>query len=389
MKRTTRQYIIVAIICIVIIGTAAIFTAIVITNQIKEEYETLLVEAYNDISINQREVYLAVENIIAGDIITEEKVKRQTVYSSQPQDSYITNNDIGTMSLIDIPIETHIMNSMVTESTVSSELREVEYQVININSNIVSNDTVDVRIFFPNGEDYVVLTKKVLRGYSGETSTCCVWLTEEEIIRTRNAIVDAYLYTGAFLYTSKYIEPNVQEATIVTYTPSVGAIELIQDNPNIIETATNDLSTLVRKALENRLAESLSKDVSSPQWDLEDDNIYQHYQEEGIDADEPRAITDSEESLDEASDEVNPDEEDEKPIITQGEETSEAVEQYFNLTEEEKGGIVNPKNGIAPETGRIPDEDVTNLLSSPDLGSAMPSEDVLIDDRYFMFKEDY
>ena len=280
MKRTTKQYIIVALICIIIIGGAASITAIVITNQVKEDYNTLLSKANDEIANNQRNVYIAVTDIAAGDMIAEEMVKHVKVYSSQPQGCYITKSELGKLALIDIPKDTGIITTMVTDNSISSELREVEYQVININSNIINHDTVDIRLFFPNGEDYVVLPKKMLRGYDGETAICRLWLTEEEIIRIRNAIVDAYLYTGAFLYTTKYIEPNVQDASIVTYTPSIGAIELIKTNPNIFETATNDLSTLVRKALENRLANSLNRNVASKQWELYDDNVYQQYREE-------------------------------------------------------------------------------------------------------------
>ena len=279
LRRSTKQYIIVSLICILIIGGAAIFTAYVITQQIKEEYELLLAKAHQDMSLNQRNVYVAAADIAAGDKITPDRVVKREVYSSQPRNNFITSKEIGTLALIDIPADTQILYSMVTVPEISSELREVEYQVININSNIDSNDAVDIRIFFQNGEDYVVLPKKVLRGYIKDSPSCFLWLTEEEIIRIRNAIVDAYLYTGAYLYTAKYIEPNIQEASIVTYTPSVEAIELIRKNPNIVDTAMNELSSVVRKALENRLANALKREIAGQSWDIDDDYVYQQYDE--------------------------------------------------------------------------------------------------------------
>lgn len=279
LRRSTKQYIIVSLICILIIGGAAIFTAYIITQQIKEEYELLLAKAHQDMSLNQRNVYVAAADIAAGDKITPDRVVKREVYSSQPRNNFITSKEIGTLALIDIPADTQILYSMVTVPEISSELREVEYQVININSNIDSNDAVDIRIFFQNGEDYVVLPKKVLRGYIKDSPSCFLWLTEEEIIRIRNAIVDAYLYTGAYLYTAKYIEPNIQEASIVTYTPSVEAIELIRKNPNIVDTAMNELSSVVRKALENRLANALKREIAGQSWDIDDDYVYQQYDE--------------------------------------------------------------------------------------------------------------
>ncbi len=277
LRRSTKQYIIVSLICIVMIGGAAVFTACVITRQIKDEYELLLTKANQELSLNQRNVYVAAADIAVGDTITQDKVEKRKVFSSQPQKNFITSKEIGSLALIDIPADTQIIYSMVTDPMISSELREVEYQVININSNINSNDTVDIRIFFQNGEDYVVLPKKVLRRYTEDMTSCFLWLTEEEIIRIRNAIVDAYLYTGAYLYTAKYIEPNIQQASIVTYTPSFEAIELIRENPNIVNTATNDLSVLVRKALENRLAKALKKDITEQQWDINNNYIYQQH----------------------------------------------------------------------------------------------------------------
>ncbi|MGF7142543.1 hypothetical protein HNQ56_000961 [Anaerotaenia torta] len=286
LRRTTKQYIIVSLICIVMIGGAAVFTACVITQQIKEEYELLLKEANQDRSMNQREVYAAAANIAAGDVITPDKVVKRKEYSSQPQSGFITEKEMGSLALIDIPADTQLLYSMITDPAISSELREVEYQVININSNIDSNDTVDIRIFFQNGEDYVILPKKVLKGYTAESASCFLWLTEEEIIRVRNAVVDAYLYPGSCLYTAKYIEPNIQEASVVTYTPSVEAIELIRQNPNITDTAMNELSLMVRKALENRLTDASTRDSAARQWDIGDNYIYQQYEDSMCDVGE-------------------------------------------------------------------------------------------------------
>lgn len=273
IKRTTKQYIIVAFICITVMGGAAAVTAFMITGQIKDKYSALLNDAQQELADKQKTVFVAIKDIIRGDYITADNVVEQTVYSGQPPETFISSEDIGKVSIIDITPGTQILKGMLSENTISSELRELEYNVININSNITNNDTVDIRICYPNGEDFAVLSKKVIKSYPGDLPKCLLWLKEEEIIRMHSAIVDAFLYTGAYLYTTKYIEPNIQESTIVTYIPSVEAINLIKENPNILDTATDKLSILVRKALENRLAVSLSKDVKQ-QWDISSNFIY-------------------------------------------------------------------------------------------------------------------
>jgi hypothetical protein len=273
IKRTTKQYIIVAFICIVVIGGAAVITSIIITNQIREEYETLLEEANYDLEQNKRNVYVATSDIMSGEAITKENIEKRIVYSSQSQAGFITAKEIGKIALVDIPTDTLVLNTMLTDNLISNELREMEYGVININSNIINNDTVDVRIFFPNGEDYIILTKKIIKNITMDSQSCFLWLTEEEILRMSSAIVDAFLYNGAKIYTTKYIEPNLQEPSLITYEPSVSTLLLIQDNPNIVKTATNELSKQVRKAMENRLTESLNTSVNEIEWELSPNDL--------------------------------------------------------------------------------------------------------------------
>lgn len=271
LKRSTKQYIIVSLICIIVIGSAAAFTTVLLVDQVKDEYRQILNEAYEDMQANQRDVYIANCDIYAGDYITENKIEKMRVYSSQPADLLITEEDIGRMAIIDIPSQTQLLTTMLAMDDVASELREVEYNVINVNSNIAEKDTVDVRICYPNGENYIVLSKKILKGYTAETASCHFWLNEEEQLRMSAAIVDAALYSGAYLYVTKYIEPNVQEASIVNYTPSLAVLSLLETDPNVLVRATQELGRAVRKQLENRLAMSMDLDVSKINWDADPD----------------------------------------------------------------------------------------------------------------------
>jgi SAF domain. len=258
----------VAILCIIVIGGAASATAFLITRQIKQEYQTLLQEAYQDMEENQREVYVATSDINSGEVIKKENVEKKRVYSSQPQISYITKEQIGKVARIGIPAGTQILNGMVAENNVSSMLRETEYQVINVNSNIMKNDTVDVRIFYPDGESFVILAKKEIKGYSSDTLSVFLWLEEDELLRMSAAIVDAALYTGSRLYVTKYIEPNIQEASVITYTPSLSILSLIESDPNIVNKCSQELNRNIRKALENRLSDCLNTDVAAINWNV-------------------------------------------------------------------------------------------------------------------------
>lgn len=272
LKKTTKQYIMVALLCVLVIGGTATIAYLTMLNQMRNKYNALQEMAMQELEDNQRTVYVAKEGIEKGECITEENTEFLKVYATQPQETYLSASDIGKTVVINIEAGTHLISSMVTDNIVESDLREVSYQVINVNSNIVHNDTVDIRILFPNGENFVVLSKKLIKNESESIVEYFFWLTEEEIVRMSSAIVDAYLYQGTTLYTTKYIEPNLQEASIVTYTPSLATLELINNNPNILEIASNHLSSEVRKQLENRLALSNNTDVNKIDWDVNPQN---------------------------------------------------------------------------------------------------------------------
>lgn len=268
LKKTTKQYIIVALICVVVMGGAATFTTLMLTNQVRSKYSELLEIAHQEMESNQRTVYKATIDIAHGDYLTEENITQVKVYSSQPQDTYITKEDIGKIALVDIKANTHILKNMLSGNIIDSGLREVEFNVVYINTNVVSNDTVDVRLVYPNGENYIVLSKKIIKGYTPETTECYFWLNEEEILKMSAAIVDAALYPGSKLYVTKYIEPNIQDESIVNYIPSLAVLKLIEEDPNIVERSSQELNKELRKSLENRLASSMDTDISEINWDV-------------------------------------------------------------------------------------------------------------------------
>lgn len=273
IKRSTLSYITVSFLSLLVVGLVFITAYIVTTKGIKRDYDAELATARDEISTNKRNVYLAIGDIAAGQPITNTMVERKETFASQDQNLYMDQSDIGKIALITIGTGTQILDSMLTEEIVSSEVREAEYDTILINTNVIENDYVDVRIMFPNGEDYIVLSKKVIKGMTLDSGNCFLWLTEEELLRMASATVDAFLYSGAKIYTTKYIEPNLQEASLITYEPSVSTILLIQDNPNIVATATTELSKQIRKAMENRLAASYSTSVEDIDWVLSQNEI--------------------------------------------------------------------------------------------------------------------
>lgn len=264
LKRSTKQYIIVATICFVIVGCAAIFAFCISTNKLRNSYETKLAVANKELDDNRRLVYVAKEDIKAGAIITKDITEYISALSSEPQENFINSVDLGKTALVDIPKDMQITKSVVTDTVVTNDLRETCYSVITNSSKIKKDDTVDVRIVFPNGENYIVLSKKKIK--SIKENETYLWTNEEDIQLMSAAEVDAYLYKGAKLYTTEYIKPSLQKGSIVTYTPSISSLNLIKKDPNIIDIADQYLSSITRKELENRLSKYSKIDVTKTQW---------------------------------------------------------------------------------------------------------------------------
>lgn len=274
IRRTLVQYITVAVTCIVVIGVAAVITVYLVIGQVKDEYQMQMEKVNEEIEANERIVYVAKSEIKRGDTFSEDNVEMRNVFSSQPEETFISSELFGKIALIDISHGSHIMNTMASSNYVTSILRELECNAVYISSNITNNDIVDIRLQYPNGESYIVLSKKNIKGIIADMATCYLWVEEDEILRLSAAIVDASLYKGSMLYIAKYIEPNIQEASIITYTPSLSVLSLIENSPNIVERCSQELNKEIRKALENRLTMSMEVDVSKINWNLDTNDKY-------------------------------------------------------------------------------------------------------------------
>lgn len=268
LKRTSQRYIVISLISIAIICSAFLLVYFTIIKQIKINYQNDLNSLKEQLKAKEVYVYEAKVDISAGSQIKEEDLIYSMAYSDKPQNYFITKEDIGMTALIDINMGTQIIDGMLSAETVDRNLREVEYNTIYMNSNIIQNDFVDVRIRFPNGEDYIVLSKKRILDPNIESFHCFLWLNEDEILNMSSAIVDTYLYNGSLLYTTKYIEPNLQQESIPTYQPSLASLTLMEQDMNIVDKASKEVNKRLRKAMENRLTAYSNLDISKINWTM-------------------------------------------------------------------------------------------------------------------------
>lgn len=266
LKRSTRQHIIVSILCVIICSGVFLTAYFTVINNLKKSYESEIRVLSNQLESSKVYVYQAKEDITAGSKVTKDMLIHSQVLSEQTQDNFITDKEIGKIALIDMKAGTEVLSTMLTEDIADTTVREAEFNSFLLNSNLKENDFVDVRILFPNGENYIVLSKKPLKNLTMERNNCFMWLTPEELLRVSGAIVDCYLNKGSKLYTVKYIEPRIQEESIVTYIPNTAILKLIKEDPNVVQTASDRLYENLRIERENRLLDFYNNN-SEVSWD--------------------------------------------------------------------------------------------------------------------------
>lgn len=190
-------------------------------------------------------VYALTTDVKSGDTIDASMLKKVTTYSSASPANAVSIGALteNTVAKIDLYAGTVITNSMITESddAITNDLRLQEYNMIKLASQITSDDYIDIRLRMPSGLDYIVISKKRVEipAIDGIDSLNTIWikLTEEETITMSSAIVEAYKMEGAVLYTTKYVEPGTQEKATPTYVPSASTVNLITQNPNVVDEA--------------------------------------------------------------------------------------------------------------------------------------------------------
>lgn len=104
-----------------------------------------------------------------------------------------------------------------------------EVEVAGLPAELLPGDYVDVRILFPSGHDYCVLSHKQVGGIDSEKKKIVLGLTEEERVRLGSAQIDVQTYERAYLYLSIYPKAVDMPDTIVRY-PVSGSVQLLYED---------------------------------------------------------------------------------------------------------------------------------------------------------------
>lgn len=259
--RKNRFKIVISILIAVIIILCGCIAIIYIGKKSLDEKKNQILELQYEIDANKQVVYVAMSDISAGEkLVDGENIMKQEIYTGLESEYYLEDGLVGGIATIDIKELQPVMNDMVTTLEITEDAREYEIAVAHLMTDQKEYDYVDVRIMFPTGEDYTILSKKNLHNMNLESCVFFSYLNEDEILRMASATIDAFTVTGTKIYTTRYIEPSLQKESVPNYVVRPEVIDLINADPNILDIAKETLNLDARMDLEERLR-GLSEDT--------------------------------------------------------------------------------------------------------------------------------
>ena len=235
MQRKARQSFLLGMLVMLVI--AAIVVALLFMQIMKlKDAETATAAASKTVSVLKSDIKSG-QVITAGDLTTKKLVTELL----PTEIATVANLTENTVAKIDLGKGTILTQSMIVEQdeSVTDTLRMQEYNMLTLPTDLQTNDYIDIRLILPNGQDYIVVSKK--RIVQSSENTIFLKMTEAEIVTMSNAIVENYITEGSQLYADKYVDPGIQAAATPTYTVSADVLNLIDKNANITTEAKNAL----------------------------------------------------------------------------------------------------------------------------------------------------
>ena len=277
MQRKARNSFLLGMIITLLIAAVIVAFLMIQLNKTNEEITAM--------KARQKDTYIITADIKSGgEIIFGENVSIQKVDMASIPENVITTEDFdeiqfdtsedGTnqkkykvISKIDLKTGTVLTSDMIArDGEVTSDLRTQEYNMILIPTQLETGEYVDIRLRTPTGADYVVVSRKKITiptiSEVPSASSVLMNLNESEIEAMSSAIVEAYIMQGSILYATRYVDPGLQDSIIPTYVPNDAVINAMNQNPNIVQEAKNELITRynsARDAVRGELNSSLDQ----------------------------------------------------------------------------------------------------------------------------------
>lgn len=201
----------------------------------------------------ERQALVPRHDIEFGTMLSMELFEQASMKLEISQDLLIDEADMGKTCLVKLPKGIPVTKSSVAGEPPANDLRKVEFNMFLLQTDQQQGDFVDVRIVFPNAENYIVLGKKQIKAMEAADNLLWLWLDETEIHLITSAIIDAYLHPGTKIYVATYVQPEMQAAATPFYPANPDVLDLMRTDPNILKKASDALAREARAILESHL----------------------------------------------------------------------------------------------------------------------------------------
>lgn len=210
--------------------------------------------------------YALNRDVKSGQEITADMLSPINTYSNLIPQNYIDSTILASVesgkkvvAKVDLYKNTILTASTVTteENTITKDVRTMEYNMLTLPINLTIGDYVDIRITFPDGQDFIVIAKKEIKNIQGNTVTFD--MSEADIVMLNSAIVESYIMKASNIYIAKYVEPGMQEKAANTYVPTSEVIRLIESDSNIVSTAKNELTARFDANIRNQMNSTINQ----------------------------------------------------------------------------------------------------------------------------------
>lgn len=254
-----------------------------------------LIENYALQDKEGNDIYTKYDNNNNPTLYIKKDNREYQVKKEEETDNYYieSNNNKEYLELNSVPLVAKVTmkkNTLLTtellsksDNIVQNDVRKQEYNMIVLPMDLTTGDYIDVRIMLPSGQDYIVVAKKEVEipNVSGVDSEDTIWinLTEDEILHMSCAIIDAYQIKGAKIYATKYTEAGMQEAATPTYPINASTSALLQNDPNILEKAMNEVASRYNNTNASQLRNDYINSSINSQGDQAQTNLETNMQE--------------------------------------------------------------------------------------------------------------
>lgn len=208
----------------------------------------------------------------------EEKINQENNQGNnqETQKKYLELTSTPMVAKIDMKANTVLTPDLITrgDSTVQDDVRRQEYNIAVLPTDLATGDIVDIRVRFPSGQDYIVVSKKtveipVIDGLDS-VDTFRVNLSEDEILSMSSAIIEAAQISGSEIYLNRYTDPGLQEAAEQNYIPKTEVLNELRVDGTALDRAKSVILgryfSLDNGQISNKLndeSETLRRDIES------------------------------------------------------------------------------------------------------------------------------